>query len=124
MTKIKAITTQFVVRDVIRTAEYYRDFLGFEIIGYFLDPPVYAMVRRDGIEIHFGEADSDKVQYSSVELRKVGFDLYLWVDDIDSLFNELKEKSVNIIENITKRIYGNREFSIMDCNGFKIVFGE
>jgi catechol 2,3-dioxygenase-like lactoylglutathione lyase family enzyme len=35
------------VPDVVATAEFYRDKLGFELLGYFLDPPVYAMVRRD-----------------------------------------------------------------------------
>ena len=121
---INAITTQLVVKDVVNTAEYYRDFLGFEIIDYFLDPPIYAMVERDGIQIHFGKADTGKVQTSNVKLRKVGFDIYLWASDIESLFNELKEKKVNIIESITQRVYGNKEFSILDCNGFKIVFGE
>ncbi len=121
---INGVTTQLVVKDVVKTAVYYRDFLGFEIIDYFLDPPVYAMVQRDGIQIHFGKGDSEKVQTSNVELRKAGFDIYLWVSEIKSLFNELKEKKVNIIETLTQRVYGNVEFSILDCNGFKIVFGE
>jgi hypothetical protein len=44
--RFEDIVPQFVVPDVVRTAEYYRDVLGFTILGYFLDPPVYAMVRR------------------------------------------------------------------------------
>jgi catechol 2,3-dioxygenase-like lactoylglutathione lyase family enzyme len=47
--EFKKIATQFVVDDVVRTAEYYRDVLGFEILGYFAEPPVYAMVARDGV---------------------------------------------------------------------------
>ena len=122
--KITGITTQFVVADVVKTAEYYRDVLGFEIIGYFLEPPVYAMVERDGIQIHFGKADADEVQNSNLSLRKVGFDLYFWVTEIETLFEELAAKKVEVIEPLTKRVYGNCEFSILDCNGFKIVFGE
>jgi hypothetical protein len=41
------------VPDVVTAAEYYRDVLGFRILGYFLDPPVYAIVARDSVEIHF-----------------------------------------------------------------------
>jgi len=55
----QSIAPQFVVPDVVRTAEWYRDNLGFEILGYFLDPPVYAMVRRHSVEIHFGKGDTD-----------------------------------------------------------------
>jgi catechol 2,3-dioxygenase-like lactoylglutathione lyase family enzyme len=39
--KLLAIAPQLVVRDVVKTSEYYRDVLGFRIINYFLDPPVY-----------------------------------------------------------------------------------
>ena len=54
------LAPQFVMADVVATAEFYRDKLGFEILGFFLDPPVFAMVRRDAAEIHIGKADGDK----------------------------------------------------------------
>jgi catechol 2,3-dioxygenase-like lactoylglutathione lyase family enzyme len=46
----RMISPQFVVPDVVAAAEYYRDILGFRILGYFLDPPVYAIVARDSVE--------------------------------------------------------------------------
>ncbi len=42
----RMISPQFVVPDVVVAAEYYRDVLGFGIRGYFLDPPIYAIVAR------------------------------------------------------------------------------
>ncbi len=42
----RMISPQFVVPDVVAAAEYYRSVLGFRILGYFLDPPVYAIVRE------------------------------------------------------------------------------
>jgi hypothetical protein len=51
------ISPQFIVPDVVASAEYYRDTLGFKILGYFLEPPVYAMVGRDSVEIHFGKLE-------------------------------------------------------------------
>jgi len=53
--RLIGIGPQLVVTDVIKTAEYYRDVLAFTIIDYFLDPPVYAMVQRDGMQVHFGK---------------------------------------------------------------------
>ena len=57
--KFSKMAPQFVVTNVIKTAEFYRDKLGFKILGYFLDPPVYAMLERDSVELHFGKADGD-----------------------------------------------------------------
>lgn len=120
----KKLATQFVVEDVVATAEYYRDILGFEILGYFAGPPVYAMVARDGVEMHFGKADCRPADRSSTEFRRVGFDAYIWVDDIHRLFEELKTAGADVVEGPVKRIYESTEVVIKDCNGFLIVFGD
>lgn len=120
----KKIATQFVVEDVVATAEYYRDVLGFEILGYFAEPPVYAMVARGGVEMHFGKADGRGVSKSSTEFRRVGFDAYIWVDDIHGLFEELKAAGANVVEGPVKRVYESTEVTVKDCNGFTIVFGD
>ncbi|WP_256386726.1 hypothetical protein [Flavobacterium psychrotrophum] len=38
--KIIGSAPQLLVKNVVLTAEYYRDVLGFSVIGYALDPPV------------------------------------------------------------------------------------
>jgi catechol 2,3-dioxygenase-like lactoylglutathione lyase family enzyme len=43
--QLKMISPQFVVPDVKVAAEYYRDVFGFKILGYFLEPPVYAIYK-------------------------------------------------------------------------------
>jgi predicted enzyme related to lactoylglutathione lyase len=114
----------FVVHDVVRTAEYYRDTLGFTILGYFLDPPVFAMVARDGVEIHFGKPDTGEVSESIVGIRKVGVDIYIWTSDIAAIFEELSASGADIIEGPVRRIYESTEVVIKDCNGLRIAFGE
>jgi hypothetical protein len=48
MPRLTGIAPEFLVADVVKAAEHYRDRLGFTIIGYFFgDPPVFAMVGRD-----------------------------------------------------------------------------
>ena len=50
--RLTAIAPYFLVADVVQAAEYYRDKLGFTIQGYFFeDPPVFAMVGRDGLTV-------------------------------------------------------------------------
>lgn len=122
--KLTKIMPQFVVLDVVKTAEYYRDMLGFSILGYFSDPPVYAMVARDGIEIHFGKAEGNGMKVNESVRRGLGHDAYIIVSDIDALHNEFVRSGVNIIEGPIKRVYGSTEITINDCNDFQLVFGD
>lgn len=122
--KLTKVAPTFVVLDVVKTAEYYRDILGFTILGYFLDPPVFAMVERDGVEIHFGKADGTDIQVNDSVRNGLGNDAYIFVSDIQLLHKEFLEKNVNIIEGPVRRVYGCVEITINDCNGFQLVFGE
>lgn len=118
------LAPQFVVPDVVQTAEYYRDKLGFEILGFFAEPPVYAMVRRDQAEIHFGKADTEIMQMNESVRRGLGTDAYIFVTDVSALHQEFIENGVEIIEGPIKRIYDCVEITVKDCNGFQLVFGE
>lgn len=121
--KLIGIAPQLVVPDVVKTAEYYREVLGFHIIDYFLDPPVYAMVERDGFQIHFAKADDDRF-HTNKEIRKGTTDLIIWVPEIDRFFEEVSISGANIIHGIVKRAYGSREFVISDCDGHTILVGD
>lgn len=123
--KLTKAAPTFVVLDVVKTAEYYRDVLGFTILGYFLDPPVYAMVARDEVEIHFGKADEGGEMQVNESVRKgLGSDVYIFVSDIHKLHEEFLERNVKIIEGPIRRVYNCVEITINDCNGFQLVFGE
>ena len=121
---LTGLAPQFVVPDVVKTAEFYRDKLGFEILGFFANPPVYAMVRRGSAEIHFGKADSEKIQTNEMVRRGLGTDAYVFVTDVNALYQEFVEKGVEITEGPVKRIYDCVEITVKDCNGFQLVFGE
>ena len=117
------VAPQFAVADVVQTAKYYCRVLGFRNLGYFLDPPVFAMVERDGIEFHFGKTDLAPPAGNATR-RKLGTDAYIRVAGLDKLVEEFRANGAAIVEGPIKRIYGMREFVVEDCNGFKIAFGE
>ena len=121
--EFKSVAPSFVVSDVVATAEYYRDVLGFKILGYFGEPTVFAMVARGGVEIHFGRADAEP-QRSNLELRKISSDAYIWVNDADALYKEFKAKGVKVTREIENTFYGCRDFDIEDCNGYVLCFGQ
>ena len=123
--KFRTIAPQFVVPDVVKAAEYYRDVLGFKILGFWLDPPVYSIVTRDNVEIHFGKGDTN-VPQGNVTRRRGGLDAYIFVKGVDELFEELRQRQADLltVEGPVATAYGQREIVIRDCNGFVVAFGD
>jgi hypothetical protein len=121
--EFRSIAPQFVVPDVIRTAEYYREKLGFEILGYFLDPPVYAIVRRGNAEIHFGKGDSN-ITSSNVSIREGSMEAYVFVAGIRELYEEFLAAGIDLPYPPAERVYDRTAIEITDLDGHKIVFGE
>jgi catechol 2,3-dioxygenase-like lactoylglutathione lyase family enzyme len=123
--KLKMISPEFAVPDLVAAAEFYRDKLGFKIHGYFLDPPVYAMVGRDSVEIHFGRSDGGAaVSPNHLRRRGLGLDAYVWVNNLDSLHSELQSRGVKIIEAPARRLYKCYEMVIEDNFGFRLAFSQ
>jgi hypothetical protein len=79
--KCKSTCPHFVVPDVVASAEHYRDVLGFKIMGYWLDPPVFAIVARDDVEIQFGKSDSGSLPSPNMVRRESGLDAsaFRWI---------------------------------------------
>ena len=119
--RFEAAVPQFTVPDVVRTAEYYRDVLGFQISGYWATPPVFAIVTRDRIEFFFNRADRSPVRTGRSE---GAYDAYLHVVGVDALAIELRARGAEILEGPVTQVYGQRELVIRDCNGLVLAFGE
>src|SRR5437588_3117381 len=113
--KLTKAAPTFVVPDVVKTAEYYRDVLGFEIRGYFLDPPRFAMIARDEVEMHLGKADEGAgIPFNESARSELGTDAYIFVSDINALHKELIERGANIVEGPVRRVYNCVEITVKD----------
>ena len=97
--------------------------LGFKPIGLVLTPPVYGMIERDGIQIHFGKSDTGAFS-TNENFRNVNTDFIIWVPQIDAFYAEVSKNGAEIIQEITLQPYGSREFKIKDCNGYRITIGD
>ena len=120
--RLTMISPQFVVPDVVASAEYYRDILGFEILGYFLDPPVYSIVKRDSVEIHFGKTETGTSHSGNSGYRPEGLDAYIWVTNLDPLYKELKGRGAKIVQGPVHRVYKCYEIVVEDNLGFRLAF--
>jgi predicted enzyme related to lactoylglutathione lyase len=119
--RFDGVAPQFTVPDVVRTAEYYRDVLGFQIAGYWRTPPVFAIVRRDQVEVFFNRADTSEFRTGRAH---GAYDAYFSVKGIEALAAELRSTGADILEGPAIRVYGQRELVIKDCNGLILAFGE
>jgi catechol 2,3-dioxygenase-like lactoylglutathione lyase family enzyme len=121
--RLRHIAPLFVVTEVVRTAEYYRDVLGFAIGSYFGSPPVFTMVSRGPVWIQLGKSDTNAVT-RNLDVRKLGHDGYVWMDNLDAFVDEIRTRGANIVEGPVTRIYGMREVTIDDIDGHRLIFGE
>jgi len=111
--------------DLRRTAEYYRDVFGFELVEHYEAADAFATLYRDNVEIvvvqaRFGEVESNTARYGA------GYDVYLDPEDVagvDALYAELKETGAQIVSEPAMTPYGSYEFVVEDVDGRLIGIG-
>jgi uncharacterized glyoxalase superfamily protein PhnB len=124
MPRVNGVAPFFLVADVVRAAEYYRDRLGFTIRGYFFeDPPVFAMVGRDDHIVMLSLMTAGRGG-SNREHKDEALDAYLWVDDVEALHAEFQRRGADLVGPPQLRIYGMKELEVRDRDGYVICFGE
>jgi uncharacterized glyoxalase superfamily protein PhnB len=106
----------FVVQDVRRSVEHYREVLGFRVEFLYGDPPSYAGVERDSVLIHLQAANATK--------RLPGqSSIYVFVTDVDALYTELQARGARIASEPRDYPYGMRDFDARDLDGNHLAFG-
>ncbi len=115
----------FLVRDVVKAADYYRDALGFSYPRFWGEPPCFCMPHRDGLIIMLSQTqDASIIRPNAKACRDESWDAYVWVKDADALYAEVKPRGAIIAyEPVLKEEYGNREFGVRDLDGYLLAFG-
>jgi len=121
-----SVAPYFIVDDVVATANFYKDKLGFQSDRFWGEPPCFTMVYRSGITIMLSQFEKTGLMRPNSAADPEGedvWDAYIWVDDADALYEEFKSKGVKIAREICDQEYGCRDFDIEDCNGYRLCFG-
>ncbi|MEM9721474.1 MAG: VOC family protein [Bacteroidota bacterium] len=117
----------FAVEDVQLSAAYYRDKLGFDIVFTWEDPPSYAVVNReDAVGIHLTQKAGQNSGESVKQEQNSSGDqtaLFIFVHDVDKVYEEFLGKGVEILQPPGNRAYGMRDFDIRDVNGYVLTIG-
>jgi uncharacterized glyoxalase superfamily protein PhnB len=113
------------VRDIVASVEFWRERVGFETDMIHGDPPNFAMPTRDGVTVMLAgaPAGSDPPVPNWRVLDKCN-QVYVWVDDANALYDELRGRGAPIDFSIYDTPWGTREFGIQDLDGHDIAFGQ
>ncbi len=131
--------------DLAGTIAFYRDTLGFDVISTFPEgSPTWCYLKRGDAYLMFSslaELDHDHDERGHDEQggehdhshdedeghhhhSPTGvWTLYVYPDDVDSLWEKLKEQAP-VAYPLGETPYGMREFGIRDPNGFMLSFGK
>ena len=118
---IRQIAPQFFTTDIPATLAYYRDKLGFDCLGTWQDPPLYAIVGRDECSIHFRRAEPPAPNPNKYADELL--DAYVFVEDADALFAEYAARGVEFTRGLADMPWRSREFVVKDCDGRLLAFG-
>ena len=121
--QILSIAPYFLVRDVVKAAEYYRDALGFGYTQFWGEPACFCMPQRDGLIIMLSQAADPSIVRPNSKVRAETWDAYIWVKDADALYAEVKARGAIIAYDPHLQDYGNREFGVLDLDGYVLAFG-
>ncbi len=122
------LTPNLVVRDIERSIRFYCDVLDLELDKHVPEQPpfVFASVRGGGVEIFLNEHSSVVEEYPAFKDVPLGgtLTLYLMMQGIDALHDEIRANGTKILMPIETKFYGVREFAIADPDGYVITLAE
>ena len=111
------------VHNVAETLKYYTETLSFTEL--FQQPGEGGVVINGQVQL---EKCNLMFNLNPSDAEKQGGGVYFWIridgKNIDEYYQELSEKKVDIVEEIKDQFWGDRSFTIRDCNGYFLAFNK
>jgi catechol 2,3-dioxygenase-like lactoylglutathione lyase family enzyme len=108
--------TVFVVSDIARSTEHYRDALGFSVTFEYGNPISYVCLCRDEVVVHLLAARQTK------RLPGNGA-ICIFVKDVDAVHTEFVERGARVVKPPQDYDYGMRDFNVVDLDDNQLTFG-
>lgn len=124
MARLTGSAPILLVRDVMASADYFRDAIGFTYDRFWGDPPDFCILRRDGLSLMIAQLPKGQSGTPHWRIRDKMWNVYFWVDDVDALYAELNTSGARIDYTLHDQPYGVREFGIQDLDDHDIAFGQ
>jgi len=136
--KINSITPLFIVNNIQKSIDFYKDILGFTfIMGIDDDKELYLEYQKE-VELGFAIVQNSNFQIMFQAKTNIAIDLnqtfdtdkkidnnliYIEIEGFDKYYEDIKDK-VKIVNEPRNTFYGMKEFFIRDNNDNIICFAE
>ncbi|WP_440706443.1 VOC family protein [Heyndrickxia oleronia] len=112
----------FPTPDILRTAKFYEEKLGFQAAQYLDTVEPHICLYRDATEIILTKSNGQAV-VPNRKLYGYGYDAYFITENQTQLQQEFNDLNVKIIRPLIDTDYNNKEFVIEDIDGRWLAFG-
>lgn len=120
---VKAAIPVLFVADVSRSAEFFRDTLGFAVDFLHGRPAFYGAVSRDGATLHLRFVH-EPVITAELREREALLAAFLRVENVKALFEEYKRNEAPLVGTLHKEAWGGPTFTVRDPDGNRLCFSE
>jgi catechol 2,3-dioxygenase-like lactoylglutathione lyase family enzyme len=116
------VTPVLVVSSIERAVDFYCGKLGYGKPQVYGDPPCFAMIYRDGMELMLTLTESGA--HGKPNGPAGVWDLYIAVTDVAAEQRALEAAGVTIDKGPTDAFYAMREIEVLDPDGHRICFAQ
>ena len=124
MTKLTGVAPVLLVKDVVAAANYWHDRVGFTYDRLWGEPPCFAIVKRDGMQVMLSQVNNPADVRPHWKIVDKMWNVYFWVDDADSFTRNCSAAARKSTTRFTTSRTEFREFGIQDLDGHDIAFGQ
>lgn len=112
---ISKSTAVLAVADVRETIDFYVSVLGFRQRWLWGNPPTFGCIGMGRVEVFLSHRPE---LVATIESHGH----YFWVEDLPTLHAQHVSAGAPIIEALENKPWGNREYTVRDCNGYHLRF--
>jgi uncharacterized glyoxalase superfamily protein PhnB len=119
--KVHSTVPVIATDDIETSIAYYVNVLGFVFDFKYGEPIVYAGVKAGTAEIYFAK---DTTLINRLKENNLNPEIFIWIVDAEISFKEHAGKGAEIIEPLSDRPWGAKQYVIRDINGYHLKFAQ
>ena len=119
------IVNEFVVNNIEKAIEFYKDNFNFEIEETDGNPVTWVQMKKDNIIIMFEDYKEVCREIHGFPTKNITSNLIKFKYDsskeVEQLYKDLKEKSIGLFMDLKQTEYGTLEFGVFDLDKNMII---
>ena len=112
------ITNEFIVNDIVKSINFYKDILDFEVTLIDGDPIYWAKLENNGQIIMIQSYTQIKKEIPNFPSKSIPNNIIKIdcssLEVLNNIYKKVEEKKLKILSDYTKTEYGSVEFAIYD----------